>query len=155
MGLEKDHDQDQENQEDLVDKFYYYVIIMKELLLKIITFAHVLFVLFVILVPFIGNNYFLLLHSIFIPFIILHWICNDNTCVLTVIEKKLRKDLNKDEGDCITCQLIEPVYDFRKNYTKFSVIIYLIAIFLWCISAGKLFYKFKTGQVTSFLDLMK
>lgn len=127
----------------------------KELLLKAITFAHVVFVFFVILVPFIGSNYLLLLHSIFIPFIILHWICNDNTCVLTVVEKKLRKDLYGEEGDCITCQLIEPVYDFRKNNKNFSLIIYALAVLLWGISVGKLYYKFSCGEVKSFIELMR
>lgn len=86
---------------------------------------------------------------------ILHWLCNDNTCALTVIERKLRKQIygEVDEEDCITCRLIEPVYDFRKNYETFTAIIYGITISLWALSAGKLFYGYKTGAINNFKDL--
>jgi hypothetical protein len=128
---------------------------MKDILLKIITLLHVLFVLFVIVVPFTNSNYFLFIHSIFIPFLILHWICNDNTCVLTIIERQLRKQIygKVDEDDCITCRLIEPVYDFRKNYKTFTKVIYTVTISLWFLSVGKLIYGYKTGDIGSFRDL--
>ncbi len=128
---------------------------MLDILLKLITLLHTLFVLFVIFIPFTNMNYFLMLHAIFLPFIMLHWICNDNTCILTVVERNLRKRIygKVDEEDCVTCRLIEPVYDFRKNYATFSVIIYTITILLWLISVGKLGYKYKTGDITSFIDL--
>ncbi len=128
---------------------------MKGILLKIITLLHILLVIFVIVTPFINSNYFLLLRALFIPFLILHWICNDNTCVLTIIERNLRKQIygKVDEEDCITCRLIEPVYDFRKNYATFTIIIYVITILLWLISAGKLVFKYKSGNIKSVTDL--
>jgi len=129
---------------------------MKELLLKIITLIHLLFVLFIIGVPFINSNYLLFVHVIIVPFIVLHWICNDNTCVLTLVEKKLRKDIYGDKynkDDCITCKLIEPVYDFRKNYKQFSRIIYTITFILWSISLGRLLYKYKNNEITTYRDL--
>lgn len=112
---------------------------------------------FVIFIPFTNMNYFLMLHAIFIPFVMLHWICNDNTCILTVVEKNLKKKIygKVDKDECITCQLIEPVYDFRKNYAKFTVIIYAITISLWLISIGKLGYKYKIGDISEFSDLFK
>ena len=130
---------------------------MIDLLLKIVSLLHILFVIFVIVAPFMGSNYFLMLHAIFIPFIIMHWICNDNTCVLTIIERNLKKKLygKVDEQECITCKLIEPVYDFRKNYAQFSLIIYAIAIFLWLITVGNLYYKYSKGEITSYIDLVK
>lgn len=128
---------------------------MHLLLLRIITLIHLLFVLFVIFTPFIGSPYFLLLHLILVPFIIIHWICNDNTCVLTVIEKYLKKKIygKVDEKECITCRLIEPVYDFKKNYQTFSLSIYVITTFLWLITVGRLTYLYKTGQISSWKDL--
>ncbi len=129
---------------------------MKDILLKIITLLHVLFVVFVVITPFIDSNYFLFIHSIFIPFLILHWICNDNTCVLTIIERKLRKEIKKTDDvddDCITCKLIEPVYDFRKNYKTFTILIYGITLSLWGISIGKLFYKYNNNIISEFKDL--
>lgn len=128
---------------------------MKEILLKIITLLHILLVIFVVVVPFTSSNYFLLLHAIFIPFLILHWVCNDNTCVLTIIERNLRKQIygKVDEEDCITCRLIEPVYDFRKNYATFTIIIYVITILLWLVSSGKLVFKYRSGNIKSITDL--
>lgn len=128
---------------------------MKDILLKIITFIHVMLVIFMTVTPFTNSNYFLLLHAIFVPFLILHWICNDNTCVLTIIERKLRKEIygKVDEDECITCRLIEPVYDFRKNYKTFTILIYVITILLFLISSGKLYYKYSAGEIINFRDL--
>ena len=126
------------------------------LLLKFITLLHILIILFIVGVPFTNSKYLLLIHIIIIPFIMLHWVLNDNTCALTVVERKLRKNINGaeyDDDDCITCKLIEPIYDFRKNYDKFTIIIYMITTLLWGISVGKLVYKYNSSQITSFKDL--
>ena len=128
---------------------------MIDILLKIITFIHVMLVIFMTVTPFTNSNYFLLLHAIFVPFLILHWLCNDNTCVLTIIERKLRKEIygKVDEDECITCKLIEPIYDFRKNYKTFTILIYAITISLFLISSGKLYYKYSSGEISNFRDL--
>lgn len=128
---------------------------MHYFLLKFITLVHLLLVLFIIIAPFLGMNYFLLLHAIIVPFIVMHWVFNDNTCALTLLEKHLKKIVygEVDEDECITCQLINPVYDFKKNYETFSIIIYSITIGLWVISAGRLFYRYKTGSISSWPDL--
>lgn len=130
---------------------------MIDILLKIVSLLHVLFVIFVIVTPFINSNYFLMMHIIFLPFMMLHWFCNDNTCILTVVEKYLKRKLygKIDEEECLTCKLIEPVYDFRKNYAQFTVIIYTITILLWLISVGRMTYKYKSGEITSYIDLFK
>lgn len=129
---------------------------MKKLLLKLITLIHIIFVLFIIATPFFKSNYLLLLHSIFVPFMVLHWICNDNTCILTIIERQLRKQIygKIDDNDCITCRLIEPIYDFRKNYMQFSVIIYTVTILLWLISIGRLYCKYKSGEIKNIKNLL-
>lgn len=128
---------------------------MKELILKIVSLLHLLLVLFVVITPFTDSNYFIILHIILIPFIILHWVCNDNTCMLTIIERKLRKEIEGkyDENDCITCRLIEPVYDFKNDYKSFSTLIYFLTILLWSISAGKMFCKYRFGLIRSYRDL--
>jgi hypothetical protein len=128
---------------------------MNEIILKFITIVHILLILFVIGIPFTNSNYFLLLHAVFIPFMILHWVCNDNTCVLTVIEKYVRKQLygEVDSDKCFTCKLIEPVYDVNKNYKSFSKAIYIITIGLWLMSTCKLYYKYKVGNISSLRDL--
>jgi len=169
---------------------------LQDILLKVITALHIIYILFVVITPFTNSNYFLLLHSITIPFMMMHWVCNDNTCVLTLIERKIREkigkgkeeeskleggkqeskleesklegklegskqesklegskqEIKKDE-DCFTCKLIEPVYDFKKNYAKFTIFIYIITISLWLISIGKLGYKYKSGQIKDYREI--
>ena len=138
--------------------------IFQYLLLQFITVLHILFVLFVVLTPFLGSNYMLLMHFFLVPFLIFHWITNDNTCCLTIAERIIRKKLYKQnnqaeeeekiEDDCITCKIINPVYDVHKNYDKFTIFIYIITIMLWIITVGKLTYKYNTGSINSFMDLI-
>jgi len=129
---------------------------MQQILLQLVTFVHILFVLFVVLTPFTNSNYLLLLHSITIPFIIIHWLMNDDTCVLTMVERNIKKGLYGDaykEEECLTCRLIEPVYNFVNDNRTFSKIIYIITILLWSISVGKLVYKYKTGKINDWKQL--
>lgn len=129
---------------------------MINILLKIITFMHVMFVLFIVFSPVTNSNYILMLHSIMVPFLMAHWICNDDTCVLTIIERNLRKKVYNDkykDDDCFTCKLIEPVYNFIDDYKTFSSIIYFIVIILWLISTGKIYYKYRNGLITNWKQL--
>lgn len=126
------------------------------LLLQVITLLHILFILFVVAVPFIGGNYLLMLHTIAIPFLLFHWIYNDNTCFLTTVEKKIRNSLygeQENDNDCFTCKLIDPIYDVHNNYSNFSKFIYVIVIILWLISVSRLIYKYNTGQINNYTDL--
>lgn len=128
---------------------------MDWLVLMIIRILHILFILYVIIVPFMNSNYLLFSHTIFIPFLISHWICNNNVCCLTVAEREIKKriDPNYTDNDCFTCKLIEPVYDFKNNYNEYSTIIYVITILLWLVSSGKLLYKYKEGKIKRYKDL--
>ena len=129
---------------------------MQRVLLTLVALMHVLFILFIVITPFTDSNYLLLLHAVLIPFMIIHWIMNDNTCVLTMIERSLKKSLYKDnysEENCFTCRLIEPVYNFVDDNKKFSTIIYIFVIVLWMISTGKLLNKYRTGEIDNWKQL--
>ena len=128
--------------------------IMLKIMLRSITLIHFLLVLFVVLVPFFNDNFLLLLHIMLVPFILLHWLMNDNNCSLTLIEKSLRKKLyGSHDLTCFTCQLIEPVYDFNKNFNKMTKILYIITILLIIISVYKMYNKYKNGEIKSILDI--
>lgn len=119
---------------------------------------HFLLVLFVTLTPFVGNNYFLMMHAIVVPFIILHWILNDNNCSLTLMEKQLRKSLygtEPDPNDCFTFNLIAPVYDFKKNNEDFQVIIYGVTVTLWFITIYRLYSNWSEGKLSRIEDLLR
>jgi len=134
----------------------YIISTMNHLLLKLITLLHIMLVLFVVIVPFTNSHYFLMLHAIFVPFMVIHWLLNNHMCALTLVEKYVRKKVYKEgyaEEDCITCKLIEPIYDFNNDTEMMAKVVYAITIFLWFVSAGKLMCRYKSGQFSSVKEL--
>ncbi len=136
--------------------------IVDEVKLKIIFICHLAVVLFVTIIPFSDSNYLLFMHSIIVPFVMLHWMSNNNLCALTLVEKEIRKRLNKNRNnadvdvnvdDCFTCKIIEPVYDFKNNNKDKEAIIYTVTTVLWLISLCKLYTKYKNKKICSFRDL--
>ena len=129
---------------------------LNEILLKLIIILHIIFIFFIVITPFTNSNYFLLLHAIFVPFMLLHWMMNENICILTLLEKNIRSRIygkDPDKSDCFTCQLIEPVFDLKKNCKDYSSLLYITSIMLWAISVGKLYCKYKNKEITEFRDL--
>lgn len=129
---------------------------MNEAILIMIVMLHTLFVLFVIVTPFIGNNYFLMMHAMVVPFMVFHWILNDNHCFLTLLETQVRYQLYgtmPDPNDCFMHRLVAPVYDFKKNNEAFSITLYAITAMLWLISAYKLYSNWKNGKLAKISDL--
>lgn len=129
---------------------------MSNIVANIIWVLHLIFIILVVIVPFSNSPYLLMMHSIFIPFMILHWVTNNDTCVLTTIEKVAR-DIKKkeDENDCLTCKLINPVFNFKKDNEKSSKFIYIITITLWLFSITKLGLKYKRNEITKLKDLFE
>ena len=115
---------------------------MNQVIFYIILLCHFLLVAFVIVIPFCNVKSLLLLHAIIVPFIIFHWITNNNTCALTIMEHKIREYIAGHaipQTECFTRRLINPVYDFASDNSDYSYIIYTVTICLWCISVVKLY----------------
>ncbi len=130
---------------------------MNEAILYFIVVLHFVFLMFVILTPFIGNNYFLMLHACIVPFMMVHWYANDNNCALTVMEKKIRLKLygtEPDPNDCFTYNLIAPVYDFKKNNCDISPILYFVTFALWGYTLMRLYTNYNDGKLSKLEDLM-
>jgi hypothetical protein len=125
-----------------------------KILADVIYAIHLFIVIAVITIPFTNSNYFLFIHSIFVPFMLLHWATNNNTCILTTTEKYFRGK-TQDDKDCITCQLINPIFDVTKNYDKFSKFLYVFVISLWSIGTYRLYGKFQSGSIKNFNDLYR
>ena len=53
----------------------------------LIRIIHWALILFLLIIPFVGSEYFLTIHLIILPFIVLHWVTNQSVCALTEIEK--------------------------------------------------------------------
>ena len=132
---------------------------MNIILLYLISALHLFYILFLIGVPILAtSNCLLLLHAIIIPFMLAHWYTNQNMCVLTTIEKEMRRRVYGQEDsdildDCFTCRLIEPVYDFHKDMGRFTEFIYIFVICLWLCTLYKLYLNYHNGKITSFKDL--
>jgi hypothetical protein len=114
---------------------------MNGLIIKFIQFIHCLILLFVVIIPFTNDKILLRLHFITVPFLYAHWIMNNNTCALTVLEKNLQKQMHGkiDEDECFTCKLINPVFNFHKNAEQMDNFIYIVTFLLWTITVYKLF----------------
>lgn len=125
-------------------------------LVILINIVHLIVIIFVLATPFSNSNYLLLLHIIVIPFIILHWLLNNNTCCLTVAEKYIREKNTGTavkEDDCFTYQLVAPIYDFNKDHEAFSTFIYILTISLWFISVYNISNKICTNQIKTINEL--
>jgi hypothetical protein len=88
----------------------------------------------------------------------MHWLLNNNTCALTLIEQKLREyatGVKGDPNECFTCRLINPVYDFTNNYEEYSLFIYIFTITLFLLSFYKLYNKYQIGEIKSINDLIR
>ena len=123
--------------------------------LRLVVLIHTLFLLFVCFTPFLGNNYFLCLHLMAVPFMMIHWVMNDNNCALTLLEANVRRTLYgvmPRKNDCFIHKIIAPIYDFNDDH---SVAIYASTISLWFISFCRLWYNRQNGRFNGLQDLLK
>lgn len=120
-----------------------------ELVVKLIQLIHILVRIFIIAVPFIGDEYFLSLHIIIIPFIMLHWLTNQTVCALTELEKMARggcKDEDTFFGKIMTPiyknesfvgTIISPFYTIEDKETE-KMAVWIGLTLLWLITLFKL-----------------
>ena len=129
---------------------------LNDSLVMLINIIHLIVIIFVLSAPFSDSNYLMLLHIIVVPFIVLHWLLNNNTCCLTVAEKYIRENSSGTtikEDDCFTYKLVAPIYDFNKDHQAFSTFIYILTISLWFISVYNVSSKICNNQINSIRDL--
>jgi hypothetical protein len=127
-------------------------------LLYLIKAIHLAIIIFIVAVPFLNKNYFLLLHIITVPFIMFHWILNNNTCALTLAEHYITEKLTGkpvDPQESFMSNLINPVYDFANNHKDLDIMLYIVVSILFLISAMKLIKKKLDGEIKTFTDLFR
>lgn len=122
------------------------------LMANIVRVLHLILVVLIIVTPFLNYNRYLLLYLICIPFIILHWLTNNDICVLTLLEKKLRGKNENEDKEYFTEQLISPVFTFANDHKQFSLFTYGTVIILWSIAFSKLLFVFKTNEIKNVFD---
>ena len=108
---------------------------MRNILADIISFIHAWILSFVILVPFIGEIYFVLVNLMFMFGIMFHWYLNSNICALTLLEKALRGVA--EDGETFFGQIFGKVYSIGNDSPIYwygiilLVIVSLIKIFTY------------------------
>ncbi len=139
-------------------------IMLRNIILTVITIIHYIYVIFILAAPITNNSFLLLLHSIFVPFMIFHWILNNDTCFLTILESYIRnsadgnktfdiEQLMKKKEDCFTYKLVGPIFNFKEDNEQFSTFIYTVVLGLWGVSLYKLYKKYKAGELQKIQDL--
>lgn len=129
---------------------------MNNLVYLIIYIIHLIVLLFVVIAPFTNSNYMLFIHSIIVPFIMLHWLLNNDSCAVTMMEKYARGGSSEIKNeDCITYQIVGPIYNLTKDYADYSTITWTVTITLWLISVSKLYIKYQNGEIKKIRDLNK
>jgi hypothetical protein len=110
--------------------------------LALINLIHFLVILFVIIVPFTNYTFLLLIHSIIVPFIMIHWLLNNDTCAITEAERFVRIKLNGGNpvnyNECFSYKLVSPVYNFISDNPDYSKMTWGITATLWLVSLYKL-----------------
>lgn len=100
----------------------------------IVRIIHILFILFMIIIPFTNSKQLLLLHIILVPFLYFHWVTNNDTCALTEIEKYLCN--KKVNTETFIGSIVSPIYKIENqassNMTKITTLL------LWCFSLQKI-----------------
>lgn len=76
--------------------------------MNIIFFIHVLVFIAAIVIPFMNNKDLLELYSMVIPFLLFHWVMNDDTCALTQLEMYVT---GTEKEHTFFGRLVGPVYN--------------------------------------------
>lgn len=78
-------------------------------------------------VPFCGTQGMLRLYSLFIPFMFLHWILNDDMCSLTMLEQIIT---GKKKEETFMGQFLKPIFKLPDDKTP-GKLMAILFFFLW------------------------
>lgn len=102
----------------------------------LIWLVHMLLISFIVLVPFFGNVSMLVIHVIITPFILLHWVTNNDVCCLTELEFYFR---GGSRDATFFGKIIHPVYRLHRQDESF--LIRIVTVILMLIAMSKLYEK--------------
>jgi len=97
--------------------------------MNIISIIHLLFVLYVVLVPFVAQTPEILwLHVALLICLLVHWHFNNDICALTILEHYLFP--NTPKTDLFIQRIVGPVYQFKNHdITVATYILLMITLF--------------------------
>ena len=106
---------------------------LNTVLANLVFVLHIAFVLWFLWAPFSGNESMIVLHALMFPFIAFHWILNQDTCALTLLERSLR-GVSSEES--FFHNLVSPIYKIEDSHMR--VIAWVVGIGLWSVSVYKI-----------------
>ena len=113
------------------------------ILANIISGLHLLLIIFITITPFATSNPLVLIYYCYILFfIMLHWYTNNDACVLTLIESKLR---GKRSNDTFMGKLIKPVYNVSSKEIHYIA----IGLFIYAILKSRIWEKEQYQSITN------
>lgn len=98
-----------------------------------IRMIHIGFIMWMVWVPFTNNDSMLMMHAIISPFLMLHWILNNDGCALTVMEKHLR-NLDHDHESFIH-SIVSPIY--KIDDATLRPLVFSLTLGLWFVTLHK------------------
>lgn len=99
----------------------------------LVSVLHMAFVGFMIWAPFSSNRAALVMHLVLTPFLWIHWVLNDDTCVLTALERKLRG--LSDDSSSFFYKVVSPIYKISDEHVRLAC--WLASAALWLVTASK------------------
>lgn len=104
-----------------------------------VSVLHALFLVYMIVTPFVGSPETLTVYSILCPFLALHWYLNNDQCAFTMLEAWLR---GVDKQDSFIHRLVAPVYGLM-NASSMSdadtrIFVYVALLGLWVTALVRL-----------------
>lgn len=100
----------------------------------IVRCVHVALIIWMIWAPFSNHTESLIMHAIFSPFLMIHWVTSNDTCALTVLEKHLR-GLDND-GQSFIHSIVAPIYVIPDRSLRTCV--FSSTIVLWLVTLHRL-----------------
>lgn len=100
----------------------------------VIWILHALFLAFVIAAPFSSHESLLFFHVLVVPLVWVHWLANDDACVLTTLEASAR---GVDAGETFTQRLVGPVYTLEPGQA--GTMAWIGSAALWALAAARVF----------------
>ena len=95
---------------------------------------HVVILLAALLVPFVGSTPMLKGYSLAVPFVMIHWAINDDTCALTILEQVLRGE--RDRSKTFMGKLMGGVYNLSN--ASWDLLLKIVVFMLWLLVQFKL-----------------
>lgn len=97
------------------------------ILADVIYYIHLLFVLIMLISPYVNIKILHKFYYIMVPILFIRWLTNYTKCSITTFESKLR-GISDDEG--FIYKIITPIYNFKCK-KKFNILLYLYMLFTW------------------------